>query len=415
MGLDGLQFGVESGDSGRNLAPVQFQLGFAGTPQAHASARPSGATAGLSGQVGPGSGQARKAILVLGQFNLHDAFAGARVLGENVQNQCGPVNHLDVFGHRRFQDALLAGRQFRVENDNADAGLRDRFGQLGDLAFANQGGGVRGLHALTQACDHVNAGRVGQQLQLGQRILQRQSPGVRPEFDTDHNRPFPLRLGDDQPLLVPQGAVHPVVGHAAEVVDLGYGGCVAWRSHGFALRHAFRETARDAATDRVGASLFPKGLLIIDSARALGLNEVGLDRAIASKWGVLTGWASWLQRGSFGSSLRRTHHGRSNAFIPGRDLGHPGDPRVDRTNCTTCRTSWCCPCCLSSAVPTVSWPWPSSVSLTRLGCALSRAVARDPLARHAEAGLRAAGGDRVQGAFARTEGRSCPSTAQAAS
>ena len=89
-------------------------------------------------------------------------------------------------------------------------------------------------------------------------------------------------------------------------------------------------------------------------------------------------------------------------------LGIPGIRGWTGPNCTTCRTSWCCPCCLSSAVPTVSWPWPSSASLTRLGCALSRAVERDPLARHADAGLRAAGGDRVQGAFARTEGQIAP-------
>ena len=89
-------------------------------------------------------------------------------------------------------------------------------------------------------------------------------------------------------------------------------------------------------------------------------------------------------------------------------LGIPGIRGWTGPNCTTCRTSWCCPCCLSSAVPTVSWPWPSSASLTRLGCALSRAVERDPLARHADAGLRAAGGDRVQGAFARTEGQIVP-------
>ena len=106
--------------------------------------------------------------MVLGQFNLNDALARTRVLGEDVQNERGPVNHFHVFGHRRFQDALLSRRQLRVENDHADSGLPNHLGQFGDLAFANQGGRVRSLHALAQTRDHVDTGRIGQQLQFGQ-------------------------------------------------------------------------------------------------------------------------------------------------------------------------------------------------------------------------------------------------------
>ena len=35
--------------------------------------------------------------------------------------------------------------------------------------------------------------------------------------------------------------------------------------------------------------------------------------------------------GSSGSSLRRPPHGQHDIPVPGRDHGHPGDFRVDRT------------------------------------------------------------------------------------
>ena len=91
------------------MSSVQLQLGFARTSQADSSSRSSGAAAGLSGKMGPGPSQARESVLILGEFNLNDALARPCVFGEDVQNERGPVNHLDVFGHRRFQDALLSG------------------------------------------------------------------------------------------------------------------------------------------------------------------------------------------------------------------------------------------------------------------------------------------------------------------
>ena len=42
------------------------------------------------------------------------------------------------------------------------------------------------------------------------------------------------------------------------------------------------------------------------------------------------GWPVATMGGS-GFSLRRAPHGQPDAFVPGRDAGRPGDPRIDRT------------------------------------------------------------------------------------
>jgi hypothetical protein len=66
-------------------ALVHLKLGLTST--AHAN------TALLSVQVSPAALQAAAEMLQLRQFNLQFAFMGAGALGENVQNQAGPVEH----------------------------------------------------------------------------------------------------------------------------------------------------------------------------------------------------------------------------------------------------------------------------------------------------------------------------------
>jgi hypothetical protein len=57
------------------------------------------------------------------------------VLGEDVEDERGPVEHLDVFvADRLLELALLAGRQFLVEDDHVGAGVRAEGDHLLDLA-----------------------------------------------------------------------------------------------------------------------------------------------------------------------------------------------------------------------------------------------------------------------------------------
>ena len=117
VGAHFFQFLLQLGNALADLAPVHFQLGFAGAAQANA-ARAAGApaaAAGLAGQVGPGAGQAGQAVFILRQFHLQHAFAGLGVLGEDIQDQRGAVDDVHVGPQALFQLAQVARGQLVVE------------------------------------------------------------------------------------------------------------------------------------------------------------------------------------------------------------------------------------------------------------------------------------------------------------
>jgi hypothetical protein len=114
--------------------------------------------------VGPLSAKAGEDVLVLGQLHLEAALTGAGVLGENVEDQGGAVEDLDV--ELAFEVALLRRAQLVVEDDGGVI----RGSALGDylleLALADIGRRVEGLEALGGAADDVGAGGLGEELKL---------------------------------------------------------------------------------------------------------------------------------------------------------------------------------------------------------------------------------------------------------
>src|SRR5882724_2959008 len=90
--LDGARFAqrfklaLEPGDPFLHATTIDFQLCF--TRTAHAD------SAGLTRKVFPHASQARQKILQLRQLDLQTAFATARALGKNIENQLRAIEDL---------------------------------------------------------------------------------------------------------------------------------------------------------------------------------------------------------------------------------------------------------------------------------------------------------------------------------
>jgi hypothetical protein len=91
------------------------------------------------------------------------------VLGEDVEDQRGAVHDLDLGAV--LQVPQLAGCELAVADDRVGAGGVGDVAQLVDLAAADVGGRV-GLRAtLHERVEHLGAGCLGEQLELGERVL----------------------------------------------------------------------------------------------------------------------------------------------------------------------------------------------------------------------------------------------------
>src|SRR5688572_11199729 len=88
---------LEMRDTAADVAAIHFKLSFTRTTQTHATAAtPRTAAACLSCQMRPGAGETGKTIFILRQFNLKCAFAGAGVLGKNIENERRPVKQFHI-------------------------------------------------------------------------------------------------------------------------------------------------------------------------------------------------------------------------------------------------------------------------------------------------------------------------------
>ncbi|CAN4043845.1 RNA polymerase sigma factor, partial [Dysosmobacter welbionis] len=125
------------------MAAVRLQLGFAGALGADG---PLAAGARLSLQMGPHAGQPGQQILVLGQLHLEPPFLGLGPLGEDVQDQSAPVQHLNAQQLR--QHPHLGGGQIVVEDHHGGAGVLAVELHLRHLALPDEGPGVRGRPVL---------------------------------------------------------------------------------------------------------------------------------------------------------------------------------------------------------------------------------------------------------------------------
>ena len=150
----------EAGDPVAREAPVRLDLGLARTPGADPAAEPL--------QVRPQAAHPRQVVLELGQLHLQLSLGRVGVVGEDVEDDGGAVDH----GHaqRRLQVALLARRQLVVAGDQVGAALGQHPLQLAQLPapqVAVRVGPVAALHQLPLGGD---ARRAQELLQLRQRV-----------------------------------------------------------------------------------------------------------------------------------------------------------------------------------------------------------------------------------------------------
>jgi hypothetical protein len=111
---------------------VSFKLRFTRAAQTN--------TALLPLKVSPGANQARGQVLELCKFDLQLAFMTAGTLRENVEDETGAVDHAPV--QRRFQIALLRGREGVIKNDEFHVIGFAREAQLFDFAAADKHLGI---------------------------------------------------------------------------------------------------------------------------------------------------------------------------------------------------------------------------------------------------------------------------------
>ena len=165
---DQLQLVADAEDALFDAAAIQFELLLAGTFEADAALLPF--------QMGPEAAQAGNQIVELGELDLEAAFQRQGALGEDIEDELGPVH--DAHAKDVFERSALGRGQVVVENDEIGSGRLDFSGNLLGLAAADVGGRLDGAQAAQGFAEDFGAGRVGQGAQFAERILHFGAGGV---------------------------------------------------------------------------------------------------------------------------------------------------------------------------------------------------------------------------------------------
>ncbi len=171
---DFFELAADSGNAILDAAAIGFELRLAVT--AHADA------AFLARQMSPEPGEPREQVLELGEFNLELAFAGARALGKDVEDERGAIEYLALEDF--LEIAALRRGKLVVKDDGIDVVLSALAGEFAGLAGADEGAGHRGIEFLGAVADHFAARAGGEFLEFGEGILEIQG-GAGFEFHPD--------------------------------------------------------------------------------------------------------------------------------------------------------------------------------------------------------------------------------------
>ena len=163
-----LDLAAQLGDAGVDPAAVELDLRLTGAARADALAAGGPATGLARHRLTPAA-QARQEVLQLGQLDLGLALPALRVLGEDVEDQGGAVDDLDL--DDVLEGAALARGELAVADDGVGALGDDDVAQLDGLALAEVGGRVGVGPALDDAVEHLGAGGLGERGELAHRVL----------------------------------------------------------------------------------------------------------------------------------------------------------------------------------------------------------------------------------------------------
>ena len=175
VALEPRQAPAQRGDAVAGQAAVGLDLALARAPGADAAVHPAGAEAL---EVGPEPPHAGHVVFELGQLDLQLALGRVGVVGEDVEDHRGAVDHRHA--ERRLEVALLARRQLVVAGDQVGVAGGDLRLQLVELAAAEVAVGIGLLALLHRLAGGRDAGRAQQLLQLGERIVVRRRRSAMP-------------------------------------------------------------------------------------------------------------------------------------------------------------------------------------------------------------------------------------------
>src|SRR6201996_9504689 len=166
--LEASDLAAELGDPRPDPAPVGLDLGLprAAGPDATAARAPA---ARLPGQRLTPAAQPRQHVLQLGKLDLRLALPALGVLGEDVQDQRGPVDHLDL--DHSLKAAQLAGAELAIADHRVRARRGHDPGELVRLARTDVGGRVDPATALDQAVEHDGTSGLGQAAELREGVF----------------------------------------------------------------------------------------------------------------------------------------------------------------------------------------------------------------------------------------------------
>ncbi len=120
----------------------------------------------------PHAAQPRKHVLLLGKLDLELALSRDRMHREDLEDECGAVDHA-CLGQELLDVDLLGRREFVIEDDEVGAEFERGRGDLVGLPRSDERARVGSVEPLRDDGDHVDLGRMGKALELGDRFLDR--------------------------------------------------------------------------------------------------------------------------------------------------------------------------------------------------------------------------------------------------
>src|SRR5262249_15066564 len=148
---------LQQRDPPSRLSPVALELGLARPSGPDAAAELArAAAAGEPFEVLPHAAHPGQVVFQLRQLDLELALTASGVLGEDVEDQLGPVD--DACGQRILDPPLLRWAELVVDDDDLCPGLAIRLLQLLELPLPEVGARIRPLAMLDSLADRLDRG-----------------------------------------------------------------------------------------------------------------------------------------------------------------------------------------------------------------------------------------------------------------
>ena len=156
----------DGGNAVPHHAAVDLELAFA-----FSEARADSAAHAVRCEMGPHAAQPRVKVFVLREPHLQAAFLGGRMQSENIQDEGGPVDHLDIAVDDLFQVCLLRWAQLVIEHDEVGSICTAHLRYLLSLSRSDEGSRIGRGEPLRGLGHHFRPNGVDQPFQLFQRRL----------------------------------------------------------------------------------------------------------------------------------------------------------------------------------------------------------------------------------------------------